>query len=65
MCKLLEDENSDIKENIILALRILSDLPSGFLKIVEIIYDKLNLLDEVKISNLLFLSFIRYTELKH
>jgi hypothetical protein len=44
---LLEDPNEDIKNNSTLALRILSDLPDAFLKIVDIIHDKLVLLDTV------------------
>lgn len=47
ICILLEDNNPDIKNNSILSLRVLSDLPEGFLKIVDILYDKLILLDEV------------------
>jgi hypothetical protein len=47
ICSLLEDGNPDIKTNSILSLRILSQLPIGFLKIVDILYDKLTILDEV------------------
>jgi hypothetical protein len=41
------DKNPDIKNNSILCLRILSELPDGFLKIVDIINEHLTLLDEV------------------
>jgi hypothetical protein len=47
ICLLLEETNLDIKKNTVLCLVILSELPSGFLKIVDILYDKLTLLDEV------------------
>ena len=47
LCWCLVDNNPDVRNNCILALRILSDLPSGFLRIVEILYDKVYLLDEV------------------
>jgi hypothetical protein len=45
---LLEDPNPDIKNNATVCLRIISELPTGFLKIVDILYDKLNLMDEVR-----------------
>jgi hypothetical protein len=47
LCLLLKDKNPDIKHNSILALRILSDLPEGFLKIVDILHEEITLLDEV------------------
>jgi hypothetical protein len=47
ICTLLSDKNPDIKNNAILGLRILSELPDGFLKIVDIINEHLTLLDEV------------------
>lgn len=50
ICFLLEDPNSDIKNNATLCLRIISELPAGFLKIVDILYDKLSLMDEVRIN---------------
>ena len=47
ICNLLEDKNEDIKENTILALRNLADLPEGFLKIIDILHDKLEIMNEV------------------
>lgn len=47
ICDLLKDPNKNIKNNTIISLRIISQLPAGFLKIVEILYDSLNLLDEI------------------
>jgi hypothetical protein len=48
ICILLEDKNEDIKNNSILALKLLSQFPAGFLRIVDILHEKLKLLDEVK-----------------
>jgi len=47
LCVLLEDKNEDVKSNSILALKLLSQFPAGFLMIVDILHDKLKLLDEV------------------
>jgi hypothetical protein len=44
---LLEDKNEEVKSNSILALKLLSQLPAGFLRIIEILHEKLKLLDEV------------------
>ena len=43
----MSDPNSDIKNNAVLSLRIISELPDGFLKTIEIIHDKLTLLEDV------------------
>lgn len=59
---MLEDPNEDIKNNSTLALRILSDLPDAFLKIVDIIHDKLTLLDKVNTLNNLIINF--YLQIK-
>ncbi|MCQ2821420.1 MAG: hypothetical protein MJ252_29520 [archaeon] len=47
ICALLEDKNQDIKQNTILALRNLAELPEGFLKIIDILHEKLELMNEV------------------
>jgi hypothetical protein len=47
ICALLEDENYDIRENAKLCLQNLSNLPEGFIKIIDILHDKLELMDEV------------------
>jgi hypothetical protein len=47
ICTLLEDRNEDVKSNSILALKFLSQLPAGYLRIVDILHEKLKLLDEV------------------
>ena len=48
ICALLnKDENYDIRENAKLCLQNLSNLPEGFIKIIDILHDKLELMDEV------------------
>jgi hypothetical protein len=47
ICALLEDSNYDIRENSKLCLQNLSNLPEGFIKIIDILHDKLELMDEV------------------
>jgi hypothetical protein len=47
ICALLEDPNHDIKQNSILCLQNLSNLPECFIKIVDILYEKLDLMNEV------------------
>ena len=47
ICALLKDENYDIRENAKLCLQNLSNLPEGFIKIIDILYDKLELMNEV------------------
>ena len=48
ICALLnKDENNDIRENAKLCLQNLSNLPEGFIKIIDILHDKLELMDEV------------------
>lgn len=54
VCIILEDNNEDVKNNSILALRLLSQYPAGFLRIVDILHEKLKLLDEVKLFKILF-----------
>ncbi len=50
LCKLLVDANNDIKENSKLALQIIAELPDGFLKITDILHEKLDILNEVHIK---------------
>ena len=50
LCKLLVDANNDIKENSKLALQIIAELPDGFLKITDILHEKLDILNEVYIK---------------
>jgi hypothetical protein len=47
ICSLLEDENYDIRENAKLCLQNLSNLPEGFIKIIDILHNKLELMNEV------------------
>ena len=47
ICDLLKDNNYDIKENSKICLRNLANLPEGFIKIIDILHDKLELMDEV------------------
>ena len=47
ICILLEDKNEEVKSNSILALKLLSQLPAGFLRIIDILHEKLKLLDDV------------------
>ena len=47
ICLLLEDDDYDIKQNSILCLRNLATLPANFNKIVDILHEKLELLNEV------------------
>ena len=47
ICALLKDDNYDIRENSKLCLQNLSNLPEGFIKIIDILHDKLELMDEV------------------
>ena len=47
ICALLEDNNYDIRENSKLCLQNLSNLPEGFIKIIDILHDKLELMNEV------------------
>jgi len=47
ICALLEDENYDIRENAKLCLQNLSNLPEGFIKIIDILHSKLELMNEV------------------
>ena len=47
ICALLEDKNYDIRENAKLCLQNLSNLPEGFIKIIDILHNKLVLLNEV------------------
>ena len=47
ICALLEDPNYDIKQNSILCLQNLSNLPECFIKIVDILHEKLDLMNEV------------------
>ena len=48
ICALLnKNENYDIRENAKLCLQNLSNLPEGFIKIIDILHDKLELMDEV------------------
>ena len=47
ICALLEDKNYDIRENSKLCLQNLSNLPEGFIKIIDILHNKLELLNEV------------------
>ena len=44
---LLEDPSEDIRNNACSALRILSDLPECYLRIVDILHDRINLLEVV------------------
>lgn len=47
ICALLEDKNYDIKQNSILCLRNLAEFPEGFLKIIDILHEKLEIMNEV------------------
>lgn len=47
ICALLEDSNYDVRENSKLCLQNLSNLPEGFIKIIDILHEKLELMDEV------------------
>lgn len=47
ICISLEDKNYDIKHNSIYCLRNLAELPEGFLKIIDILHEKLELMNEV------------------
>ena len=47
ICDLLKDSNYDIRENSKLCLQNLSNLPEGFIKIIDILHDKLELMNEV------------------
>ena len=47
ICVLLEDKNDDIKQNSILCLRNLAEYPECFLKIVDILHEKLEIMNEV------------------
>ena len=47
ICALLKDDNYDIRENSKLCLQNLSNLPEGFIKIIDILHDKLELMNEV------------------
>ena len=47
ICALLKDNNYDIRENSKLCLQNLSNLPEGFIKIIDILHDQLELMNEV------------------
>ena len=47
ICALLKDNDYDIKQNSILCLQNLSGLPEGFIKIIDILHEELELMNEV------------------
>ena len=47
ICALLKDNNYDIRENSKLCLQNISNLPEGFIKIIDILHGELELMNEV------------------